>query len=252
MSGYFSSQLNTDETEAAARRQCARLGATYGHLIAGIGDGPVLDIGPGRGELLEVLAGLPGSAKRQLWAIDTDREVTVHIMQRYTGVKAVHGDPVDVLQDSDTRFSAIFMLHVLEHLDADYAVRLLTLLRQRLASDGVLVIEVPNSACSFVGNTIYGSDVTHKVPYTSISLKQVCRMAGFEQIEVVGIRPKGGGLLKLLQRALTALLMAVDAAVHRILLPAWRFLHEPTIYAVCRATKEPHPAPVDREQGGAG
>lgn len=233
MPGYFSSQLKTDETEAAARRQCGRLRATYGDLISRIVDGPVLDIGPGRGELLEVLADFPGCAERELWAIDTDREVAEHVMQHYPGAKAIHGDPVDVLQDSEARFSAIFMLHVLEHLDADYSVRLLTLLRQRLTSGGILVIEVPNSACSFVGNTIYSSDVTHKVPYTSISLKQVCRMAGFQHVEVLGIRPKGRSLPKLAQRLLTALLINIDRALHKILLPTWRFLHEPTIYAVC-------------------
>lgn len=146
-------------------------------------------------------------------------------------------DPIQFLRGSDRKFSAVFMLHVLEHLETGYATELLQEVHQHLNEDGLLLIEVPNNACSYVGNTIQSSDITHLTAYTSVSLKQICRLAGFVNIEVYGIRPKGTSIARLIQRAAVAFLVMADRIRHKILLPSWSFLHEPTIYVVCRASR---------------
>lgn len=57
MPGYLNSQLQTPEATAAAARQCERLWNTYGEFLSTLRDGPVLEIGPGRGEFLSLLTG---------------------------------------------------------------------------------------------------------------------------------------------------------------------------------------------------
>ena len=227
MPGYLTSQLQSSEALAAAASQRQRLRDSYGHLLSDLQAGPLLEIGPGRGELLEVLSrALPGNKRSEICAVDIDSEVASHI-------RKTHPDVTTVLQDP-SQFAAVFMLHVLEHLEADYAISLLSEIRQHLRSGGLLLIEVPNMACSHVGTTIQCSDITHKVAYTSISLKQVCAMAGFADIEIAGIRPSVSSPARLAQRTAIALLILADRLKHKIFLPSWRFLHEPTIYAVCR------------------
>ncbi len=236
MPGYLSSQLQSSEALAAAASQRQRLRDSYGHLLSDLQAGPLLEIGPGRGELLEVLSrALPGNKRSEICAVDIDTEVANHIRTTHPDVTTVLQDPIEFIRGGDRQFAAVFMLHVLEHLEADYAISLLSEIRQHLRSGGLLVIEVPNTACSHVGTTIQSSDITHKVAYTSISLKQVCTMAGFENIEVAGIRPRGRSPARLAQRTAIALLIFADRLRHKIFLPSWRFLHEPTIYAVCRA-----------------
>ena len=236
MPGYLTSQLQSSEALAAAASQRQRLRDSYGHLLSDLQAGPLLEIGPGRGELLEVLSrALPGNKRSEICAVDIDSEVASHIRKTHPDVTTVHQDPIQFIRGGDRQFAAVFMLHVLEHLKADYAVNLLSEIRQHLRSGGLLVIEVPNTACSHVGTTIQSSDITHKVAYTSISLKQVCTMAGFDNIEIAGIRPRGNSPARLAQRTAIALLIQADRLRHKIFLPSWRFLHEPTIYAVCRA-----------------
>ncbi len=234
MANYLNTQLITSDTERTASRHRERLFAVYGTLISDFSNGPVLDIGPGRGELLTVLSATLSDVSSHVFSIDIDDGVVRHIEATHPETTALHGDPVEILANGDQKFQAIFMLHVLEHLEVDYAIRLLTEAGRSLAPGGSLIMEVPNGACTFVGSTIYSSDITHKTPYTSVSLKQVCRMAGFEHIAVTGVRPTGSGPIKLIQRAMLSMLIAIDKLLHKIYLPSWDFLHEATIYAVCR------------------
>lgn len=237
MPGYLNSQLQTPEATAAAARQCERLWNTYGEFLSTLRDGPVLEIGPGRGEFLSLLTGGASSANRDIYAVDIDREVVDHTRERFPTVTITHSDAREYIQAGHCQFAAVFMLHVLEHLDADHATALLAAIREQLLPGGIAVIEVPNSACSHVGNTIHSSDITHRVAYTSISLRQICRLAGFTSIEVAGIRPRGNSPARLAQRVAIALLITLDRIRHKIFLPSWHFLHEPTIYAVCKANR---------------
>lgn len=243
MANYLRTQLITHDTERAAARHYDRLSAIYGTLISNFSNGPVLDIGPGRGELLTVLSANLSDGSSEIFSIDIDDEVARHIATSYPATTALHGDPIEILANEERKFEAIFILHVLEHLEVNYAIRLLTEIRRSLAPGGSVIMEVPNSACTFVGNTIYSSDITHKTPYTSVSLKQICRMAGFEDIEITGIRPTGSGPIRWIQRVMTSILIATDRLFHKIYLPSWKFLHEATIYAVCKKPLAPNQTP---------
>lgn len=227
---YFESQLMGKAHLKAARLQSARVLKNYGSFIRGVKNGNVLDIGPGRGELLNLFEQKNGVS---LYALDIDQEVVRNINETLPHVITHTGCPIEFLRSSNEEFELIFMLHVLEHLEKGYALRLLEQINESLSPMGRLIIEVPNNSSSFVGGSMQSSDYTHVSAYNSISLEQICNAASLEVIEVVGIRPKGNNPIRLLQRLLFSLLVTVDKIAHKILLPSWEFKHEPTIYVHC-------------------
>lgn len=228
---YFDSQLQSKAHLKAARLQTSRLHKNYGAFIDKFKEGNVLEIGPGRGELLSLF---PVSDKVNLVALDIDEGVIGHIGTHLPHVNAVNGDAINILKNSNDKFDLVFMLHVLEHLETTFAVELLEQIGCSLVEGGSLIMEVPNNACTFVGNSIQSADYTHVAAYNSLSLEQICVAAGLKVIKVMGIRPKGKSPVRLIQRLLFGCLIGLDKAIHKILIPAWDFKHEPTIYIHCK------------------
>jgi 2-polyprenyl-3-methyl-5-hydroxy-6-metoxy-1,4-benzoquinol methylase len=97
--------------------------------------GRLLDIGPGNGRLLEAAA----AAGWDALGIEANAEFAQSCRQR--GITVLEGFFPDVLP-RDERFEAIALLDVIEHLHEP--LRLLRTAASRLASGGVLVVQVPN------------------------------------------------------------------------------------------------------------
>lgn len=234
--GYLSTQMLSRQAAVAARRQLARMRLQYGDLLQSLPPGPILEIGPGRGEFLQLaLESRIGGAARKVCAVDEDRETVEFLARRYPDIGISFGDALAYMESSNEEYAAVVMLQVLEHMTVEYALALLRQIRARLQlGSGLLLVEVPNCGCSYVGATIHASDITHVTAYTSVSLEQILTAAGYDEIKVTGIRPRGWSPARMLQRLGNALLVNMDRLRHRLLLPSWRFLHEPTMYAVCR------------------
>ncbi|MBV8950475.1 MAG: methyltransferase domain-containing protein, partial [Actinobacteria bacterium] len=130
------------------------LGRRYTELLAS--HQPVVDIGCGRGELLESLA------TRGIAGIGVEPDAGMAAEARSRGLEVHATGAVEFLTSAEPgSFGAITAIHVAEHLDLETLVAFVELAASRLRPGGVLVIETPNPASLVVLGNSYVMDPTH-------------------------------------------------------------------------------------------
>ncbi|QWP78541.1 methyltransferase domain-containing protein [Lysobacter sp. K5869] len=141
---------------------------------AGSADAPVIDIGCGRGEWLELLGehGLVASG------IDLNRDFVDNCAG--TGLKVVEGDAVDVLREvPEGSVGAITSMHLVEHLPFERVVSLIDAALRALRPGGLLLLETPNPENLLVGSHYFYMDPTHLNPLPPAMLRWVVENRGF-------------------------------------------------------------------------
>jgi SAM-dependent methyltransferase len=135
--------------------------------------GPVLELGSGRGEFLDVLAGA-GLAGR---GVDSDEGMVEQARAR--GHDVVLGEAVEYLAGQPAgSVPALFCAHLLEHLPAERVMRLYELAGRALAPGGVFVAVVPNAGCLSVLGYDFWRDPTHVRFYDPMVLAFFAGRAG--------------------------------------------------------------------------
>ncbi len=135
---------------------------------------PVLDLGCGRGEFLDLLAeaGIP------YFGVDLDAGM-VRRCQEKGHHDVVQGDGLEYLAGlADGSLGAVFCAQVIEHLPYESLVRLLELARKKLTPDGILIAETVNPHCPPALKTFW-VDPTHQHPIFPEVALALCRSAGF-------------------------------------------------------------------------
>ena len=148
------------------------------------GGKPVMDIGCGRGEWLELLgdAGIPAIG------IDTN-PVQIADVQA-AGLDARHGDARSALnQAEDGSLSCITAHHLIEHLPFEEVLWLTREALRVLAPGGLLLFETPNVRNILVGATSFYNDPTHLSPMTAPVLEAVFETIGFYPIQIRHLHP---------------------------------------------------------------
>jgi SAM-dependent methyltransferase len=138
-----------------------------------LGEGPLLDLGCGRGEMLDLAreAGVPATG------VDSDRSMAQRAIDR--GHAVVVGDLVDALAATrSSSLGTIFCAQVVEHLSADALWKVLALSADRLRPDGRLIVETVNPYHP-VWLRLFWIDPTHRAPVHPELLLSLCRIAGF-------------------------------------------------------------------------
>lgn len=167
-----------DEAEIAERV------AVYVPILARRGPGPVLDLGCGRGELLDVLA----EADIGCQGVDANQAMVERCRDR--GHEVAHGDLFEALRNApEGHFGAIVSLHVIEHLAPDALELLARLAWSRLADGGMLVLETPSPLSIVASSRDFWIDPTHVHPVHPAWLDVVLREAGFELVERRDLHP---------------------------------------------------------------
>ena len=141
--------------------------------------GPVVDLGSGRGEWLELL----GEAGIDAYGIDTNRRSVED--SRARGLKVVEGDALDHLRSlPDATMAAISAFHLIEHLGFGDAVTLVDESLRVLRPGGLLLIETPNVNTMNVGASRFHLDPTHRQPVLPELLEVLLRERGFREVEL--------------------------------------------------------------------
>ncbi len=145
---------------------------------------PILDVGCGRGEWLELLSeeGLSASG------VDSNR---VMIQQcRELKLKVAQADLMDHLRSlPDASLGAITGFHIIEHLPVETLVRFLDETVRVIKSGGLVILETPNPQNVLVGSCNFYFDPTHRNPLPSPIMKFLLDSRGYTGVEVVNLNP---------------------------------------------------------------
>ncbi len=146
--------------------------------------GPVLDIGCGRGEFLELLkeARIPASG------VDTNQEMVRQC--RAKGLEAVHNDGLVYLKGlSDQSLGGIFLSQVIEHLDPETLRELVRVGFAKLRPGGLLLAETINPQCLTIFSGAFYLDLSHKNPIHPEAARYLWESLGFRQVELLYVSP---------------------------------------------------------------
>jgi len=139
---------------------------------------PVLDVGCGRGELLQLLREVGVEAR----GIDADADMVAYA--RGEGLDVEQADLVEHLEGlPDGSLGGIFMGQVVEHLPPGVLVRALELAAAKLRGGGLLVAETINPV-SPLALRHYFADLTHAQPLVPETLQLLARQSGFAATEI--------------------------------------------------------------------
>ncbi len=144
----------------------------------------VVDLGCGRGEMLELLrdAGVPATG------VDGDAESVA--ICRSKGLTAVEANLFAYLDgQADGAFEVLFCSQVIEHLPPLELPRFIRLCAAKLERGGVLILETPNPECLAIFASHFYLDPTHQRPVPPTLAAFHMEEAGFGRLEVKRLAP---------------------------------------------------------------
>jgi len=150
---------------------------------------PVLDVGCGRCEMLDLLA----EAGVKSFGIDLDRSMVER--GRARGLQTELADGITYLHEQqEGSIGAVFSAQVVEHLEYEHLVRFHEEAYRALQPGGVFIAETvnPHSIRAFKS---FWTDLTRRVPIFPEVAVMLCLVAGFSEASV--LFPNGTGQLEL-------------------------------------------------------
>jgi len=176
-----------DEFRGSRREIKERLSIYLPRLLeAGIGgEGmPVLDVGCGRGEWLELLR------EERMHASGIDLNRVCLAMCQELGLPAGEAEAIQYLRGlPDASLGAVTAFHVIEHLELPQLLDLLDATRRVLKPGGIAIFETPNPNNVFVGTRYFYLDPTHRHPIPPLLGKFLAESRGFERVEILELHP---------------------------------------------------------------
>jgi SAM-dependent methyltransferase len=156
--------------------------ASYLPLYSGASD--VLDFGCGRGEFLDLLR-QEGIRAR---GIDINHEMVE--LCRARGLDVAEGDGLAFLEGlPDGSLGGLFASQVVEHLQPDQLLRLVSTAFHKLRPGATVVLETINPACWLAFFESYLRDITHVRAIHPDTLKYLLQASGFQRVEIVFTAP---------------------------------------------------------------
>jgi SAM-dependent methyltransferase len=151
-------------------------------LVTGAG---VVDLGSGRAEWLALLkdAGVP--------ACGVDANSAFVRAGRARGLNLVHGDAVTHLEGLPPgSVDLVTAFHLIEHLDVETILALLTAALQALRPGGCVLLETPNPTNLRMAACDFYNDPTHRSPMPPALTEYLVAASGFGDVEVRPLHAK--------------------------------------------------------------
>lgn len=176
----FNPWYSSDRFEEEFRGERTELLQRYETLAARLqGCEPVVDLGCGRGEFLDLLAAADVPAR----GVDIDPDLVQKGRKR--GLAIEQQDAVTWLQGApEQSLGGIAMIQVIEHLTPQDVVDVIALSATRLKPGGRLIVETVNPQSLYVFAHSFYLDPTHHAPVHPSYLLFLCREAGFSNVEI--------------------------------------------------------------------
>lgn len=181
--------LDLENRFRGSRDDIAKRVEIYLPIVRSAGAGtaalPVLDVGCGRGEWLEVIArdGLVG------YGVDIRESMVAEASSRHVRVEL--GEALEHLRLLRTSsLGAVTAFHVVEHLPFDVLLHVIDEALRVLTIGGVLIMETPNPENLVVGSHTFYVDPTHLRPIPPALLHFAAEHAGFAEIETLRLHPR--------------------------------------------------------------
>ncbi len=151
---------------------------------AGGKNSPILDVGCGRGEWLDLLK------QSGLSATGVDKNTAAVEACRRQGLSAVSQDALDHLKSKPSgSLGAVTAFHVMEHLDTGRVLAILSETRRALAPGGLLIIEMPNPENLRIAACYFYLDPSHRHPIPKELAAFFVEKAGFRVEQVLLLNP---------------------------------------------------------------
>ena len=146
----------------------------------GTQDTPILDIGCGRGEWIELLQNNGYTAR----GLDINK-VMIEQCQAL-GLKVVEADVIAYLRAlSDNTLGAITGFHIIEHLPFETLIQLFTEVIRVLKPEGIVIFETPNPENVLVGSCSFYIDPSHRNPLPSVTTKFIAESVGLHDVSIM-------------------------------------------------------------------
>ena len=141
--------------------------------------GPILDVGCGRGELLQELK----QAGVEAYGIDSNELCVKACLERDLSVLGVDAR-AHLESVKESSLGAVTAIHVVEHLAIEELVRFVDLCMRAIRPGGKLIFETPNPENLMVASLSFYLDPTHQRPLPPDLLKFILASRGILDIEV--------------------------------------------------------------------
>ncbi|MGO8876546.1 MAG: methyltransferase domain-containing protein [Acidimicrobiales bacterium] len=148
---------------------------------------PVLDLGSGRGEWLEVLK----KSGVEAYGVELNEHYVSSCLER--GLDVRRADAVDHLASvPEGSLAAVTAFHLAEHLPVERLLELIDLSVRALRPGGVLIVETPNPDNLVVGASTFYLDPSHLRPLNPEFLRFLVASRGFVEVDVRFLHPAAG------------------------------------------------------------
>lgn len=180
--------LEFENRHRGSREEIRRRLSVYLPYVVEAGVGttarPILDLGCGRGEWLELLK------ENGYTARGVDMNIPMMSACIELGLEVVESDAIAYLRSlPDRSLGMVTGFHIIEHLPFPMLLELMSELYRVLQDGGLVVMETPNPGNIQVGGCHFYTDPTHRRPLPSALTGFIFEHAGFINLRTLFLQP---------------------------------------------------------------
>ena len=171
----------------------------------------IVEVGCGYGRHMKAMETL---GYNNVSGIDISEEQVAYAVEKLGLNNVSIADALEYFTKIEEKFDVILLLDVIEHLELEYSISLLKLVRTKLNSNGVLILQAPNGLSPLSPHRYW--DVTHLRAYTTHSMEQTLRLADFNNMQHNELHPPIGGIISFMQRTVWELFFRPVIAIYML------------------------------------